>query len=312
MKLISATASLFMLFFAASEASAQCDVQVEVPAQVRFTGEDSGGYDSYDTANFASDFTVRIHNQDTAKPCSMLLSIQRDIGTQLLENGTGGALNYELLDSRNRNNIVDTETLSGRPPRALEINLRPGERTERRFNFYIPPRQTVPSGDYSDTVLVRAFDAVDAEIISDETIRLQTKVKSQTAIFLSDARAPGSSIMENSRRPGQIDFGELQTNETQSIGLLVVSNDSYTIRVESENNGALVHDRSSRADMIDYQAYFASRPVDLSGGTALLGGFPSTAVGGSNSILQIIIGEVGKARAGRYQDRLTLTVLPDR
>jgi hypothetical protein len=296
---------------AGTPAWAECDISADGPSQVRFTGENSAGYDSFARANYSAGFAIRLANRSADDSCKLLVSIQRPLDRQALGNGAGAFLNYEVVEAFSRSSAIDPETSAGPPPNALRLALRPRQRVEQQFRFFIPPGQIVPSGAYSDELAYRIYDADTLELLVERGFQVQTRVSQQMAIFIADNTAGRSDSSPSGERRGRMDFGRLTTNESRSLGILVLSNDDYAMRLESENHGALQHVGRDAAARIPYTATLGGRAVDLSNGSTVLSGYAATTRRGLLQSLNVVIGEVGAARAGQYRDRLMITVEPD-
>lgn len=295
---------------AAQPTQATCRADLQAPAEVRFAGADGRGYDSFASATYATDLTVSLVNQSD-DPCTLLLSFQAAPGSRDLTNGGGGRLSYDIGQNGQRDNIVDADLVGGVPAHAVRITL-PGEaRVSRHFSFSIPAGQIQPSGAYGDTILVRLLDGTDLDVIRERSVRLQTRVTQQASIFVADNDFREALRAGAGDHHGKIDFGDLHTDETASIGLTILSNDPYDIRFESDHHGALWQDADGQVSRIPYRASFGGRPLNLAGGPSVLRGYMATGHSGATQPLEIRIGDVGTAHAGRYADRIVVTVLPD-
>lgn len=300
-----------LALFASAPAWAECSIRAEGPAQVRFGGENSDGYDSFARANTSASFQIRVTNQDRDESCNLLVSIQRPLGRQALTNGAGAFLGYEVVESSMRSSAIDPDTSAGPPQNALRMSLRPGQRSQNQFRFFIPPGQVVPSGSYHDELVYRIYDAETLELLTERGFQLQTRVGQQMAIFVADNLSGQLRGDDHSARRGRMNFGQLKSNESRSLGITILSNDGYAVRLESENRGALQHVAYGPEARIAYTATFGGRPIDLSSGMAVFSGYAATTRSGATQSLNVVIGEVGAARAGPYSDRLQITVEPD-
>lgn len=219
--------------------------------------------------------------------------------------GGGEQLRYEIVDESGQ---VLENTTRGRD--RLKGRLRRNEtEIELLVRFVVPSGQTVPAGDYSERLTLRLFDQRGGGRLVDEAgLTLRTQVASLAEINL--AQQPGLDF-DSGRSYDQVDFEELETGESRAIVLRVRSNASYRLSLSSENSGVLVRDGSGGADRIGYSAQLDGDPVTLNAPVLLLR--DPLAVGAVEELIfNVVIGDVGEARAGRYADMITVFVEPVR
>ena len=290
-------------------AYAKCDLTLEAPGQARFEGGGGTGYESFEVARFEAGFSISVSN-DGEESCDGLLSIQRMEGASGLGGPASATLDYAVTLPGSLATIVDDQIEIGRPPNAVAVSI-PGGRTQIvNLALQIPPRQVVPSGGYSDTVLVRILDASEMSVVAEQSLELVTQVRSAMSVLLFDGNVGAASSVEAGTQNRRLDFGSLEEGEQASLTILVQSNDEYALRFSSTKGGALWHTVRGAADQIGYSASFGGRALDLASGEALVNGWSATGLGGVSQPLNVRIGQVGGARAGRYEDDIVITVLP--
>jgi len=292
-------------------ASAACDLRVESPGQVRFTGEDGRGYDSFSRSRIEAEFTVTIENKDADKPCNGLLSVQHDAIAAGLDGGTGADLDYRISQPASLGTIVDIQTDIGRPAHAIPISIAPGQTIVQRLVFSVPPRQLVPSGRYSQDVLIRVIDVSDMAVTSERSLQLATVVLPQASVLLYDGGITTPTGGDAGTRTRQLDFNVLEDGEEASLTLLVQSNDVYSVRFTSLNRGELAHAVLGPTQTVDYSLFFGGQELALDSGEVTVTARPATGFVGFAQALRFRIGSVGVAHAGRYEDQLTVSILPD-
>jgi hypothetical protein len=292
-------------------AFAACDLRVESPGQVRFTGEDGRGYDSFAGSRGEVEFMVTIENRDTSNACNGLVSVQRDAADKGLEGGTGSDLAYRIARPANLATIVDVQTEGGRPPNAIPISIAPGATITQRLALSVPPRQIVPSGRYSEDVLLRVLDTSDLSVISERSLQLTTNVQAQASVLLYDGSIVSPTTADAGTRNRQLDFHSLETGEEASLTVLVQSNDNYSVRFTSANRGALAHAEIGPSQTVGYSLFFGGQQIGLESGEANVNARPATGIAGAALPLRIRIGAIGAAHAGRYEDQLTISIVPD-
>lgn len=320
MKLAATAALILGAMLLPSPAHARCDVSIDSPAQVRFEGEDNAGYDSYSRSRYSTEFSLSIRNRDADTTCSALLSVQRLPGVSGLQSSISATpLRYELSPGGSLANAIDVESDVGRPPNALTISVPPGGAYTQRLAFHVPPRQSVRSGDYAETLLLRVLQEDDLSIVAERNLSLQATVRRQASILLYDApaAAAASTGAEGAgNRSLRMDFQTLETGEEASLVMLVQSNDPYDIDVTSQNGGSMrllgaVPSSAAPTDTIDYRLFVSGTELDLRTGLASLGIAPPTGITGATNVMRVVIGDVSRKRAGRYEDQLTIAVRPD-
>ncbi|KCZ93361.1 hypothetical protein HJO_05880 [Hyphomonas johnsonii MHS-2] len=292
----------------AGTAIAECDVDLSAPSQVWFSGE-SNGYDGLDSTRFETRFSVQLTNKSDG-PCRGRLSFQHPTGQAGLELD-GNELAYSLSQSNSRTSVLDIETNNTAPANAIPIFLGPNQRASRSFSLSIPPRQLRPSGVYTEAVLVRLFDDETNESVAETTALLAANVRPQASILVYDGPLARGAITSGGSQHRIVDLGNLEEGDEASVNLLVQSNDGFDVIVNSHNAGYLVHDVFGADQRIAYSAFLDRHALHLSGGDIRIAGKGPTAISGSVMNFRVRIGKVGTARAGRYEDLITISVLPD-
>jgi len=107
-----------------------------------------------------------------------------------------------------------------------------------------------------------------------------------------------------------MDFGILSMGEVRSTDLLVRSNASFAVSLQSQNGGKMTNNITGDTSTVPYTLQFSSAPVALPAGTptTVVASAPPTSAGGTRYPIQVTIGDFGMATAGAYQDNITITV----
>ncbi len=268
-----------------------------------------------DYASFGDDsvdevFSVRVSRGTGRQRCRAFLSFTSDLaggGERFMSGPQGGRLRYELLD--------EAGALIGDGARNRDrVNFRfERDETEREIlvRLSMPAGQTVPAGVYSERITARLFDRRGGGRLTDERgLSLRAAVASRAEVNL--ARQPGLSFSAG-RSYDVVDFGELETGESRAIVVRVRSNAAYRISLESENLGQLVRRGGSGApsDRIAYSARLDGDGLDLTSPVLALRD-PLASGAAEELVFDVVIGDVGAARAGSYADLITVTVEPVR
>jgi len=114
------------------------------------------------------------------------------------------------------------------------------------------------------------------------------------------------SVFGKSSRVTTLDFGELETGETQQSVVLVKTNARLRVAAHSDNGGQLKLETMPDAPGVPYIAYLDGEMLELSSGSA-----HEVAAGqgaGDPQVMKLLvqIGEVAVPLAGTYTDILTL------
>jgi hypothetical protein len=120
-------------------------------------------------------------------------------------------------------------------------------------------------------------------------------------------RLVGAVVGGGNSGPAQVNLGTLSSSrETQSdrFGALIFSTAPYLVRLNSVNQGNLVHEQGSAR--IPYRLFFDGALVDLAG-TSEFPYFDRAPKSGDRRPMSIVVPPV-VARAGRYSDRVSVTV----
>ncbi|MEQ5787955.1 hypothetical protein J3454_08635 [Erythrobacter sp. NFXS35] len=287
--------------------AAACEISIAAPGSVQFEGESGQGYDSFTALQFETDFIVILENRG-AEPCDGLASF-RVPGALIRLLDTGGAsLTYEILGPTNTNSVI---TPAGDPidrTEAVLLQLASGQSQQLAFRFRVPAQQIVPAGTYSQSAVIEFVETDDAGLPVERSLEFIARVRSSMTLMLFDnsvTRGAGDG------RSAVLDFDVLETGEQLSLSLLVVSNDPYTVDFLSEHAGRLAHSVLGDAHVIPYQLTLDGAPIPLGPAPAGTARREPTPAGGNQSRIAVRIGEVGLARAGTYEDVITVSIQPD-
>lgn len=287
--------------------AAACEIAIAAPGSVQFEGGSGQGYDSFAALQYETDFVVTMENRG-AEGCDGLVSF-RVPGALIRLMDTGGAsLSYEILGPTNTNSVI---TPAGNPidrTEAVVLKLASGQSQQLAFRFRVPARQIAPAGTYSQSAVIAFVETDDNSLPVERSLEFIARVRSSMTLLLFS-----NSVTQRSGdgRSAVLDFDVLETGEQLSLSLLVVSNDPYTVDFLSENAGRLAHSILGDSQAIPYQLTLDGVPIPL--GATPMGTAPraATEAGGNQSRIAVRIGEVGTARAGTYEDVITVSIQPD-
>lgn len=184
-----------------------------------------------------------------------------------------------------------------------------GGETSLRYYPRLGTNEYPPYGDYDASFTVRLYEgAVDgSRVLRDiDTVRFSARVEKRIDVSLVSTGFPFDSTATSKT----LDFGILSAGKEMGFDVLVKYNAGYRLRLSSENNGVMKHTGAEAT--LPYTLYLNNSPVALSGSRGapveVSQGSGLSAAAGLRFPGRVRIGSFGTARAGTYEDRLTLTV----
>ncbi len=150
---------------------------------------------------------------------------------------------------------------------------------------------------------IRLLDGAGATLAEETDLPVALQVVADTALSIAGT----SGALNADRTFAFVDFGELETGETAYILFGAQANTDVDFTIESENDGAMVS-LEDEAHRISYSATFDGSPLLLSSGETIRRR-PAPTLDGSQYRLDIQIGNVAGAFAGRYQDNITVEMV---
>lgn len=268
-----------------------------------------GGYDVYATNAVPAAATVTVQNSTGA--CSYFLTVDggRSGGPGRQMRDGANVLRYELYTSANQGNIL-RDVPGATAAEVLSGSFGPGNQSgQHQFYLVVPAQQVVPPGIYRDTVTVTLYEGTLSGYteVRSRNVLIEAAVAERIDLSLVD---PGMAI-DPSRSSRVIDFGTLIEGETSWFDLLVRSNAGYTVTIASENRGAMKILNPADPSTVPYALRVNGSAINLNSiqPATLSAAVAQTPSAGVAHSMQLIIGPIGDASAGDYQDILTLTVI---
>lgn len=229
-------------------------------------------------------------------------------------NNFGEGLNYNLYQGTSQFGILkDAYDFQSSNEYLKTYIQRPGENFQSQFYFYLPGTTNstmVRGGTYTDQISINVYrQGMNSSWAYYEFTRIlpiTINVPKSVNISLVDS---GSPIDLNSTFKN-IDFGNLETNESKSFDLMVASNAGFRISLSSLNNGKLKNTTNNSYN-INYTLKLNGNTVNLSSSanTPVLVATGS-GVTGNNGVrlpFSVNIGSVDEEQWGDYQDYITIT-----
>jgi len=176
----------------------------------------------------------------------------------------------------------------------------------RVFEFLL----SVPAAIYADPgtfTLPLNMELVDLDSNTILSVA-ELNVKAIVGVRLQTNIAGASGNRNTNSRFAMVNFGSLETGETQAVSIQVRGNASADITLTSENDGRLRHRRHQDL-FVDYSVEVDGEPSNLENPLNLTRSVEKT-IQGSAYPMKITIGDVSKAFSGPYRDVITVEVRP--
>jgi hypothetical protein len=212
---------------------------------------------------------------------------------------TTSAMTYQLKAPTTATaNEVISGSLAGQSSQVVPLS----------FVFYIPPGQVVPPGTYTDRITFSVYPAYNSTGPPDTTVTITFSAVVAAGAAISIVPTGGSF---NSASPQlTLDFGTLQTGQSQGCDVLIKQNNNCTVNYSSANSGVLKQVPTPTTDQIPYTLSSSGTPINLTQpGSITLPSGVSPQPNGNRYPITITIGTVGNPAAGTYQDEITISVV---
>lgn len=250
-------------------------------------------YNALDGGDYLESIRLRLNNTGN-KECVGVIKITRSSGPPELVRQQGGKISYTIVDQNDLARVIyDPLTNFSHPVR---LSVRGKSKVEYNPRFAVPGSQAGRSGRYAATLEAGFYP--DGATQATSTARLTVSAHVTPRV---QANFVGSTNAQNAR----LDLGEIEPNKQGRIGLQVRSSSDYSISFRSDHNGMLAGPGTSR---VPYSLTYAGRPIDLGKGKTTEEFIPPDPVRVQTNELRVIIGQFSDARAGNYQDRVTITI----
>lgn len=229
-------------------------------------------------------------------------------------NTFGESLNYNLYSGTSQFGILkDAFDFQNANEYIRTYLQRPDENFQSQFYFYLPGSNNssmVRGGSYSDQININVYrsgmNSAYAYYEFTRILPITIFVPKSVNISLVDT---GSPIDLNSTFKN-LDFGNLETNESKSFDLMVASNAGFRISLSSLNNGKLKNNLNANYT-INYSLTLNGNVVNLSNSSSSpITVATGSGVTGNNGVrlpFNVKIGTVDEGQWGDYQDYITIT-----
>ncbi|MET4697490.1 hypothetical protein ABIE65_000501 [Constrictibacter sp. MBR-5] len=276
-------------------AQAECNLRI---SEVR-TGSILD-YDPFRAGGSIGRMFVEVQNPGSTS-CRGRLVLETRGSTNLAMHGPGGSLIYRLRGPQRQ--YVRT---TGAPADGVPFVAAAGRPTSVDFQVEVNEGQMMTPGVYLDNLRLVLLDAETDQVLQEVTgeriaAEVLPRVQSNLA-GTAGAFSPGATF-------SYMDFGILETGESQSAFLQVRANTAVRIRVSSENGGVLKHVEQPGLPSVAYTARLDGVPADMSAPIEIMRRPPVRSTG-TNYEIRVTIGDVRNKFAGRYRDTVTVEIDP--
>lgn len=166
-----------------------------------------------------------------------------------------------------------------------------------------------PYGDYDGSFTMRLYEGSvegSRSLRATDSVRFTARVEKRIDLSLVSTGFP----FDSSATSKTLDFGLLSAGKEMGFDVLLKFNAGYRLRLSSANNGVMKH--ASAENTLPYTLYLNNAPVSLrnsgGGGVEFSTGAGSSPPAGMRFPGRVQIGSISNARAGSFEDQLTLSV----
>ena len=242
------------------------------------------------------------------QPCAFVLTLLSEAsGPDRLLRAATDELTYVVFDN-DADRRVGANVDAVLEPTAFRAVMPAGvDEVTVEFLVEVPPGQLARSGAYDGTITLTLYDDVTDLLEDRQSFSLGVDVYRQADVSVSTT----SPAFNLARTFETVDFGTLESGEIQNAFVTVRTTDNFAITLESENNWRLAHVGGVDLGTIDYSVSINGNRVGLAPGEVeAAAGLGPTGGAGRAFDVAFQIGNVDRRRAGRYEDLVTVTVVP--
>ena len=224
-------------------------------------------------------------------------------------SAAGGTLNYQIMDNAASRNVLEDLSVNS-PIQNVLSGTNPASGIQQltsNFVVVLPASQLPNAGTYTDSVNVGLYSGAPTGTSTAQTTQTMSlsftvpKIAELSLVPIGSPFVPGSTS-------SLMDFGILTQGTSRGVDLLVRANSSYQVALQSQHGGVLAITTAGDTSTIPYTLQFNGAPLSLPAGvpnTAINAGPPTS---GARYPINIVIGNIGNATEGTYQDNITITV----
>jgi hypothetical protein len=278
----------FVLSLASAAAHAGCSGQIIAGA-----GPDLL-YNPFDAADKTQTHRVTVKNTGT-EPCALALGFARPVAW----SGYQSAPLIEIRAMSGGLLLAGGSALPGTGQLTSPL-LAPDATYDFEFSVTMPAGQMLPPGAYSQPFELSLAAAAGGAAPAVPYQTLPMTVSCHVADHLGVNIAGGGTGTT-------IDFGALAQGQTHQVMIQARSNRRFSLRITSENGGALAMAAPYAQWRIPYSMKLDEHDVLP---PAEIGPFVATTLSGNSISASFTIGNVSGKRAGLYKDCVTIEIVP--
>ena len=266
------------------------------------------GYDVFDPTEYIQTQSFDVRHM--GPPCSYFITFSE---------GNSGSFTPRHMGTTPflRHNVYTTATKSAilkNLPSATAAEVLSGSfgngniTTTHNYYWSIEPQQSIAmANEYADDIIVSLYSGTltNATLEDTQSVSHSTRVRASVRASLVSIGAPFDALAQTYT----MDFGVLTAGAVQYADLVVVSNDLYTVTLQSQNLQVLRHTDPAVTTTVPYTLRINGATRSLTGGTVTLvrRAGPSAAIGDRYS-MQVTIGALTNPEPGTYKDNITVVV----
>lgn len=260
-------------------------------------------YDPFDGVDRSVTFSVVVQN-DGAEACSLGLAIASDDpGPRLFKFG-GASIEYYVTTGNGSAYVNDI----GVPRGVIPLPATLGSSVPVTVRVKVPAGLIAPASTYSDMFRLRLF----RNQSSGPPVALDTeRTTNGSAVIEARAQVNIAGTGPSSFGTGSVEklkFGTLESGVVRNANVQVRATAPVSIRIKSENRGALEHEILHSAK-VPYTMTLGGDGINLASPVTVFKPAP-VSFSGINYPMVLTIGETTGRPAGEYEDTLTITVSP--
>lgn len=231
-----------------------------------------------------------------------------DVNNRTLTDGSGNTLSYQVMDSAISRNVLLDNGNAQTTNDVLAGSFSGAGQEAQSFDIVTFAGQFPPAGQYTDSLILTSYTgAVGSGSLSRFAFTtVDVTVPSVVELSLVDPGAPFNMAQSDYL----LDFGALSAGNTRQVDLVVRSNETFGVSIESANAGVMAIQLAGDSSTVPYVLSVDGSAADLSGGTpvSVLSSVGPTPLTGSRHSISVQIQSFGNVTEGVYQDDLTIVV----
>jgi len=238
----------------------------------------------------------------SGEPCKFFVTFEGSQSKRFMTSQAGDTLSYNLYDSKQGINslqgllVQNTQyVLSGNTSRNHSVNT-------LRYYFYSTFTNETAAGIYRDSIKINLYQGtINNYIFKDSTIVSYTvEIEPHLELLVRTSAGTGKYAI--------LDFGTIESGESQIIDLFVTGNADYDLTLTSENHGKLIHEFNSVESFVPYTVYHNQKLFNLHNIFNLIYRMNHNKSFDDNYQLQITLGNFDFLLSGQYSDNIIFTV----